>query len=61
MINTSKKLVTSENQSSKNVKQCNECQTELEITLEYGVYGMKYPSIQVWFCPTCKAGCGEVG
>ncbi len=36
-------------------KKCAECHTALEIGYEYG-----YRGIPCWYCPTCKAGCGEV-
>lgn len=36
-------------------KKCVECHTALEIGYEYG-----YRGIPCWYCPTCKAGCGEV-
>jgi hypothetical protein len=45
-----------------NVKQCFECGTELEISLEHAspLEFSRYDGIQVWYCSTCKAGCGEV-
>lgn len=44
---------------TKDNKRCSECQTELEIYEEYTTLG--YGGIPIWFCPTCKAACGELG
>lgn len=41
---------------------CNDCGTKLEIILEHAspLQQSRYEGIPVWYCPKCKAGCGEL-
>ena len=39
---------------------CYECGTQYEIILEIAWGGRIENGIPVWYCPQCKAGCGEL-